>query len=302
MPIEMTKPKDIDVAGIRTRYYDEGSGEPIVFIYGGNFGSDTSAPSATCWDQNFGALAQRFRVIALDKLGQGYTGNPAHDEDYTMAAVVSHATAFIRALKLPPVHLVGHSRGGYIATRIALEAQQLVRTVTIINTGTLSPGVSTNETVLSRCPHPPYTRESARWIYEGYCFRPETVTDAWVDTVYEVMQQPKHREAVRKMMTEQLGVTQFLPALARDKRETLTWLSEGRLQRPTQVMWGFNDKTIAAEYGIGLFHLLAAHERRTTLNIFNESGHFPYREHPERFNALMARFVAGVSTPEGDRA
>jgi pimeloyl-ACP methyl ester carboxylesterase len=302
MPIEMTKPKDIDVGGVRTRYYDEGAGEPIVMIYGGNFGSDTSAPSATCWDQNFGALAERFRVIALDKLGQGYTGNPKRDEDYTMAAVASHATAFIRALKLPPVHLVGHSRGGYIATRLTLEAQALVRSLTIINSGTLTPGVSTNETVLSRCPHPPYTRESARWIYEGYCFRPETVTDAWVDVVYDVMQQPKHREAVRKMMTEQLGITQFLPALARDKRETLTWLAEGRLQRPAQVVWGFNDKTIAAEYGIDLYNILAAHERRTTLNIFNESGHFPYREHPERFNALMARFVAGASTSEGARS
>jgi 2-hydroxy-6-oxonona-2,4-dienedioate hydrolase len=295
MTHEMDHPKDIDAAGIRTRYYDAGQGEPIVCIYGGNFGSDTSAPSARCWDQNFAALAERFRVIALDKLGQGFTDNPQRDEDYTMAAVVRHAADFIRALDLPPVHLVGHSRGGYVAARLALEAPQLVRSLTIINSGTLTPGVSTNETVLSRCPHPPYTRDSARWIYEGYCYRPETVTDDWIETVYEVMQQPKHRESVRKMMGEQLLVTQFLPALARDKRETLAWIAEGRLQRPVQVIWGFNDRTIAAQYGVDLFHLIAAHERRTTLSIFNESGHFPYREHPERFNALMTRFVAGIS-------
>ncbi len=292
---DMGTPRDIDVGGIRTRYYDEGSGEPLVFIYGGNFGSDTSAPSARCWDLNFVPLSKRFRTIALDKLGQGYTDNPKRDEDYTMAAVVRHATDFVRALKLPPVHLVGHSRGGYIATRLALEAQHLVRSITIINSGTLSPGVSSNETVLSRCPHPPYTRESARWIYQGYCFKPETVTDDWIDVVYEVMQQTKHRETVRKMMTEQLGVTQFLPALARDKRETLDWIEEGRLQRPVQIIWGYNDRTIEAQYSFDVYRRIAAHERRTTLTFFNESGHFPYREHPERFNALMTRFVSGFS-------
>lgn len=295
MARDMDRPKDIEVAGIRTRYYDEGAGEPVVFIYGGNFGSDTSAPSAQCWDTIFGPLSERFRVIALDKLGQGYTDNPRRDEDYTMAAVVRHATDFIRALDLPPVHLVGHSRGGYAAARLALEAQHLVRSLTIVNSGTLTPGVSTNEVVLSRCPHPPYTRESARWIYEGYCFKPETVTKDWIDVVYDVMQQPKHRETVAKMVGEQLLLTQFLPALARDKRETLGWIEEGRLQRPTQVIWGFNDRTIEPRYGIDLFNLIAAHERRTTLSIFNEAGHFPYREHPQRFAAQMTRFIDGIA-------
>jgi hypothetical protein len=29
----------IDVDGIRTRYFEAGTGEPIVFLYGGNFGT-----------------------------------------------------------------------------------------------------------------------------------------------------------------------------------------------------------------------------------------------------------------------
>jgi pimeloyl-ACP methyl ester carboxylesterase len=132
-------------------------------------------------------------------------------------------------------------------------------------------------------------------VYERYCYKPETVTDDWIDVVVEVMQQPKHRETVRKMKKEQLGVTQFAPALARDKRETLKWIEEGRLQRPVQIIWGYNDRTIEAQYAFGLFELIAEHERRTSLTFFNESGHFPYREHPERFNALLMRFVAGCS-------
>src|ERR1043166_111053 len=76
-----------DVGGIQTRYLEAGDGEPIVFIYGGNFGSPESASNAHTWSLNLAPLAQRFRAIAFDKVGQGETGNPPGD-DYTMAAVV----------------------------------------------------------------------------------------------------------------------------------------------------------------------------------------------------------------------
>jgi 2-hydroxy-6-oxonona-2,4-dienedioate hydrolase len=236
-------------------------------------------------------LAQKFQVVAFDKIGQGFTGNPSRDEDYTMAAVVRHAAAFIGALKLPPAHIVGHSRGGYAGTRLALEYPHLVRSLTIVSSGTLSPRVSTNEVALSKCPHPPFTRESARWIYEGYCFKPSTVTDDWIEIVFEVLQLPKYRHSVKKIVDEQLGSRVFLPELAKQKRETLQWLREGRLQRPTQIIFGRNDPTVAIEGAFDLFDVIAEHQRKTELHIFNQAGHFSYREHPERFNALLGDFV-----------
>ena len=201
--------KIIDIGGVQTSYHVAGSGRPIVFIYGGNFGSADSAPSAHAWNLNFVPLAERFQVIAFDKIGQGFTGNPLRDEDYSMAAVVRHAAAFMTALKLPPAHVVGHSRGGFAATRLALEYPHLVRALTIVSSGTLSPRVSTNEVALSECPHPPFTRESARWIYEGYCFSPSTVTEDWIDKVYEVLQLPKYRESVKKIVDQQLDPAFF---------------------------------------------------------------------------------------------
>ena len=72
----MPAAKTMDVDGIETSYHIAGSGEPIVFIYGGNFGSAESASSAHVWNLNFVPLAQRFQVIAFDKIGQGFSGNP----------------------------------------------------------------------------------------------------------------------------------------------------------------------------------------------------------------------------------
>lgn len=292
MPHPLPEPKDIDVEGVRTRYYEAGSGDPVVLVYGGNFGTSDSASSAYTFSLNWRPLAARHRVIMPDKLGQGHTGNPKSDADYTMRAVVKHLASFIRKLKLDLVHLVGHSRGGYAAARLTLENHDLVRSVTLVNSGTLSPGVGTNEVFLARPPYPAYTAECVRWVYQNYSFNRDIVTGEWVDAVLEVLAQPKYRESVRKIEDEKLGARLFLPELSREKRETLQWLEEGRLQRPTQVVWGYDDRTATLDRGIALFRAIARHERRAQFHVINQSGHFPFREHPERFNALLARFLA----------
>ena len=287
----LPEPRTIEVDGISTRYYEAGSGEPMVLVYGGNFGTSDSGSSAYTWSQNWRALAQHHRVIIPDKLGQGHTDNPKND-DYTMRAVVQHLAGFLDAMNLPPVHIVGHSRGGYAAARLTLEHHDRVRSLSLVNSGTLSPGVGTNEVVLARSPFPKYTAECVRWVYQNYSFNADVVTDEWVNAVLEVLAQPKYRESVRKVEGEMLGIRLFLPELAREKRETLQWLAEGRLQRPTQIIWGFDDRTATLDRGLELFRILAQHERRTQLHVINQSGHFPFREHPQRFNALLSRFTA----------
>jgi pimeloyl-ACP methyl ester carboxylesterase len=182
-----------------------------------------------------------------------------------------------------------------------MEHPHLVSSLTIVSSGTLSPGIGTNEVVLSAPPHPSFTRQSARWVYENYCFKPESVDEAWIDAVMEVLDLPKYRESVRKMVDEKLGTRLFLPALARDKRETLQWIRDGRLQRPTQIMWGHNDRTALTERGVELFQMIAATQRRVSFNLFNQAGHFAYREQAARFNRLLTGFIAGAAA-EGEFA
>lgn len=288
----MPEPKWVDVAGTPTCYFEAGSGQPIVLIYGGSTGVADSAECAGGWNLNVSPLAERYRVIAFDKIGQGYTGNHRRDEDYTIGEVVRHATDFIEALRLPPVHVVGHSRGAYAAARLTLERPDLVRTLSIINSSTLAPGVGTNEVVLAGCPHPAFSRASIRWVYEHYCCNAASVTEEWVDIVEAVMLQDKYRASVRKMVDELLYIRCFLPHLARQKRETLGWINDGRLQRPVHMFWGFDDRTAAVERGVELFRMIERHEPRATFNIINKSGHFPYREQPRQFNALLLHLLS----------
>lgn len=281
-----------EIAGVRTAVHLAGSGpETIFFIYGGEFGTRDSAGCATTWASQFSALSDRYRMVAFDKIGQGYTDPPLRDEDYRMSAVVAHAIAAIEALAEGPVHVVGHSRGGFAATRIALERPDLIRSLTIVSSSTLSPGVGANEIALARPPFAPGSRENIRWVYENYCFSPDTVNESWLDASDSVLKQESYQRGVRKIVDEHLGLGQYIPDLARYKRETLAWLAEGRLQRPTQIVCGANDRTLTIDRAYRLYDIIATSERRATFQVVNQCGHFVFKEHTERFNAWLSSFV-----------
>ena len=59
--------KYVDVDGIRTRYFEKGSGETVVLFHGGNFGSNEAADGSPDWGLNFDGLAQWFHVVAVDQ-------------------------------------------------------------------------------------------------------------------------------------------------------------------------------------------------------------------------------------------
>lgn len=103
----------VDVDGTRTRYYEDGAGEPLVLVHGGNFGSGYSLD---CWSLNFSTLARHFRVYALDKLGQGHTDNPK-DDDYTFDAVYRHFRGFLEAVGIRG--MLGIPAGARSATPLA---------------------------------------------------------------------------------------------------------------------------------------------------------------------------------------
>lgn len=283
--------KYVEVDGIRTRYFEKGRGETLVLFHGGNFGSHDAADCALDWNLNFDTLSQWFHVFAVDKIGQGFTHNPLNDGDYTMAAVVKHALGFLHALGLNRVHIVGHSRGAYLVARMTLEQPDLMKSCILVDSNTLAPGVGRNDIVMANPPQPRLSRESQRWVLERYSFGHDHITEEWLDAVTQVAQQPKYREAVHKMEEAGLKTTLFLPQLARQKEETLGWLRDRGLNKPTLVVWGYNDPTAPLDMGLRLFDLITAREPKSQMHIINQAGHFSYREHPAEFNEVLRGFI-----------
>jgi len=247
------------------------------------------------WNLNFDGLAQWFHVYAVDKIGQGYTDNPKRDEDYTVATVVQHAYDFLKALGLRRVHPVGHSRGAYLVARLTLEHPELFDSCILVDTNTLAPGISKNETVMANPPKPRLSRESQRWVLQKYSYGFEHISEEWLDVMMNVAALPKYREAVKKMEEVGLRTTCFLPHLARQKDETLGLIRDRGFGRPTLLAWSYNDPTATIDQGHALFDLIARATPDARMYIFNRAGHFSYREHPVEFNDMLRGFIQRIA-------
>lgn len=298
----MGVPKFVEVEGIATRYYEAGAGEPLVLVHGCHLGKNDNVDCAENWDLNWEGFARSFHVFALDKLGQGYTDLP-QDHDFTMAAIVRHTYGFLRALGLSGVHLVGHSRGGFVVTRLALEHPELVATCTIVDSNTTAPDETPTTAeerdagrrgrLLRDAPKPLLSKESLRWVTRQFSYTDAHITEEWLDARVAIANLPKNRLAVDKMEAERLASELFLPKLAEQKAETLAWLREARLKTPTLLVWGKNDPSAVLAGGLALYELVAASVDRAQMHIFNQAGHYCYREHPEDFVAVVTAFIRG---------
>lgn len=287
--------KWVDVDGVRTRYFKAGSGtETIVFIHGGQMGDGSGGENAEDWDLNFIPLSKHFTVIAVDRLGQGYTGNPLRDEDCTMAGAVRHVTGFLKALGGGPFHLLGHSRGGYVAARITLDTPALVTSCVIIDSNSAAPGTGRNDVIFCTNPHKPGTLESSRWVYENYSYTFDHITEDLLVMKQKITESPRNREAIRKMKDEGLYATRYLPELLDDKDVFFTQIETDGFRRPILLFWAYNDPTAPFDQGMRLFSLIAKRQARLMMHVVNQAGHFSFRERPDEFNRVVKDFIEGV--------
>lgn len=306
----MGEAKFVDVDGIKTRYFDAGSGEAMILVHGGHFG--LAGAAAKGWIPIFNHLAAHFHVYSVDKLGMGFTDNPRRDEDYTMKATVQHLYLFLQKLGIQKANLAGSSRGALPITRIAIDHPEMANNIIIFDSNTLAPGdpvppASEPEAFLQA---PPPTKESIResLLAARSSYNKTHITDELVEAELEVALLPKIKEAAKKM---EMLKSRFIernpdkvkarPALAKAsgtgwwiyevKDETLELIKAGHLKTPTLIIWGFNDVTAPYTLGISLMELISKFVGRTQLHIFNHCGHSPYAEYPKEVTRVTVNFI-----------
>ena len=117
----------IKVNGVELFYQESGSGpETIVFSHG-------LLMDHTMFEHQRAAFEGRYRVIAYDHRGQGQSADPG--SGYDMDTVAEDAAALIKSLKAAPCHFAGLSMGGFVGMRLASRHPELIRTLTLMNTG-----------------------------------------------------------------------------------------------------------------------------------------------------------------------
>ena len=106
-------------------YVEKGDGPAALFVHG-------VLLNGYLWRDAIDALSGARRCIALDIMGHGATKAPA-DADTTFAGQAKMLNAFVDALGLGQVDLVGNDTGGGISQIFAAEHPEKVRTLTLTN-------------------------------------------------------------------------------------------------------------------------------------------------------------------------
>jgi 2-hydroxy-6-oxonona-2,4-dienedioate hydrolase len=282
--------KFVDVGGIRTRYLEGGTGDPMVLVHAGSFGDGVDAAR---FDRNMRAFARHFHVYALDKLGQGRTANPTADRDYTVDAVAKHAIDFIRAVGLSRIHLVGVARSGPLVLQMTLDHPALVRTLSIGNTsGTPETGdPRRREKLMANAPKEMRGAELFRMKQLSYTT--EHITDELIEAEMRLMESPKNREARAKLATLQ---AQFTESLDRQRTNNLRRIKAGELKSPTLLVQGYNDPSLIIQNAMAMFGLIAETNPKVRMHIINAAGHYVYREAADEFNRVITEFIAANKT------
>jgi len=117
-PANATAPGSyLDVNGVHTYYERYGDGPPVLLLHG-------AAMVAESWKPQVEALAGRFQVIVPERRGVGRTADI--DGPWSYQGMAEDTAAFLRALGLSRVAVIGLSDGGNIGLILAYSHPELV--------------------------------------------------------------------------------------------------------------------------------------------------------------------------------
>ncbi len=242
----------------------QGAGAPIVLTHG-------LAGSAGIWQPQVAALAQHYRVVTWDLRAHGRSPSGLKDGHDTAAFSLADVAADLRdvldAAAIERAVVVGHSAGGVIAMRFALDFPSRTRGLVLVGTS-------------SQCN--------------------ERAAD-----FYDALAQTAEREGI-EAVRQQLGVAadsvDGVPVPAPDARgfaamarcmgalygEPLT-PHLGAVHCPTLIIVGERDPL-----GVGGSVIISRHIAGAQLAIVKDRGHALFLEDPQGFNTLLADFLKGL--------
>ncbi|HWI73657.1 MAG TPA: alpha/beta hydrolase [Baekduia sp.] len=269
----MAAPKTIELStGATVSVTDRGAGPALVLLHG-------VCMATTFFERNIDALASDHRVIAFDYRGHGQS--PPAAAGHTVAQYARDLRALLEALAVESAVLVGWSMGSMVAWDYLAQYADDPRVSGVVI-------VSQGPSDLTQPGWPHGIADLAE--LRGFIEATQTDVHGFLAEFVEILFKDPLPEAELQALVA--AITTVAPGTAtsiladqtlRDYRPQIPALTV-----PHLLVWGADEKVVKLASGDWLAENLPAAE----LHVFEDSGHCPMYEEPERFNALVAEWAA----------
>ena len=239
-----------------------GSGSPVLLLHGIGGSADSFAPQVP-------AFAARHAVLAWDAPGYARSADP--DGPPGMSGYAALAAALLSGLR--PAHVVGVSWGGVIATRLALEHPEAVRSLVLADstrgsgrTAATRAAMLARPAALERDGAAAFAAQRAPKLLSPAA--PDDLVRRVTETMASSIRLPGYGYAAASMA--ETAHDRVLPSLA----------------VPTLVVCGRQDSVT----GVPEAAVIAAAVPGARLRIIENAGHLANAEQPAAFNGLVQDF------------
>ncbi len=280
----------VQVNDVALAYAETGKGPDIVFVHG--IPTDYRA-----WDDQIGPFSATNRVIAYSRRHAKPNNNTGSLKESTIENNAQDLEGLIQKTTSPPINLVGHSYGGFIAAYLAASRPGLVRKLVLVEPGITSLLVKDPESraqAISLLLRSPSTALAARkYIAQYYNPLLEAYRKGDLDSALDYFLDGLMNKA---------GALRRLPqkvqSMVRDNAVTI-----GEIEAKLPLFTPKEARQIAAPTllvnGTNGTKIFRAINRRLAKSIPNsetamipQSSHFPHFENPEGFNEKLLGFLA----------
>lgn len=280
------------IHGYRRAFRVAGEGPAILLIHG--IGDNSST-----WETVQTKLAQRFTVIAPDLLGHGKSDKPR--ADYSVAAYANGMRDLLAVLDIERVTVVGHSLGGGVTMQFAYQYPQLVERVVLVGTG----GVTKDVHFALRLASLPMGSEALALLRMPGALPAVQIFGRVVGTALGSTKFGRDLPDVLRVLAElpeptaSSAFSRTLRAVVDWRGQVVTMLDRCYLTKsvPVQLVWGKHDSVIPVSHA-SMAHAAMPGSR---LEIFENSGHFPFHDEPDRFVEVVEHFIDSTEPAEYDQ-
>lgn len=265
----------VDVGGIPTYVVDAGEGPPILLIHG--YGD-----TADGWRRAVPNLLRDHRVVALDMPPFGRS--PMSDRGKLIDFYSDFFPVFLDQMELDDATVVGHSLGGAVALRLAIDNPDRVARLGLVAPAGLGSA-------------PPWWWHAltARPLYQGALSIPMPLTGPLVKRglrtflEWRLFDNPRRLEEEIAHLVDLHGGGRELKALLAAGHACIDCYTGRLLERsaeldiPLWMLWGRGDGLVPSLHA-------RAFERAhpdAHVHILEDCGHYPHIELPTRFNSLL---------------